>query len=157
MIPYRSVLRVRTVVACAVTIPLAACAGAAHRIGGDPAELRVAERISFRDAFADVGTDGVFVLHRVGSSVVLVSDSSRANRPYLPASTFKIPNSVIALELGIVEDERTRFPMTWQATDIEAWNQEHTFASALQLSVVPVYQMIARQVGEARYKEWLDH
>ena len=90
-----------------------------------------------------------------GSAPLDVYDAERAHRRYLPASTFKIPNSLVALELGVVRDERQRFPYSWPKTEITTWNRDHTFATALKYSVVPVYQQIARQVGEARYRDWL--
>jgi beta-lactamase class D len=145
-----------TLAACAAALALAACAAAPRSTPADAAGLRVEERTTLRGVFAEADVGGVFALRRVDGPEVVVSDAARARRPYLPASTFKIPNSLIALELGIVADEHARFPMTWEPTEIEAWNREHTFASALRASVVPVYQIVARQVGEARYREWLE-
>ncbi|HEY0970299.1 MAG TPA: penicillin-binding transpeptidase domain-containing protein [Gemmatimonadales bacterium] len=115
----------------------------------------VVERPEWRAPFDSAGVTGTFAIRRVGSDTTEVHDLSRARTPFIPASTFKIPNSIIALELGIVRDEHQRFPFTWPRQEIEAWNRDHTFASALAASVVPVYQQIAREVGEERYREWL--
>jgi beta-lactamase class D OXA-48 len=118
----------------------------------------IREHPEWRAAFDSAAVQGTFVLRRLDAderAPVDVYDGARARRPFLPASTFKIPNSLIALELGVVHDERQRFPYTWPKTDIAAWNRDHTFATALKYSVVPVYQQIARQVGEARYRDWL--
>lgn len=92
---------------------------------------------------------------RIGIDTAFASDAARANRRFLPASTFKIPNSLIALELGTVRDEQQVFPYDWPRTEIAAWNRDHTFRTALKYSVVPVYQAIARQIGEPAYRDWL--
>lgn len=115
----------------------------------------ITERPEWRAAFDTAGFTGTFVLRRLGTDTIFASDAARARRPFLPASTFKIPNSLIALELGIVRDEHHPFPYTWSPTQIASWNRDHTFRTALKYSVVPAYQAIARQVGEARYREWL--
>jgi beta-lactamase class D len=121
----------------------------------------VREHAEWRAAFDSAGVRGTFVLRRLGggdggtSQPDDVFDAARARRRYLPASTFKVPNSLIALELGVVRDERERFAVTWPRQPVESWNRPHTFATALKHSVVPVYQIVARRVGEARYRRWL--
>jgi beta-lactamase class D len=148
----------RAAAALALLLPIAATTAAATVQAAQLASQPVRERPDWRAAFDSAGVEGTFVLRRLDGdrdTVVDVHDAERARRPYLPASTFKIPNSLIALELGVVRDERQRFPYTWPKTDMALWNRDHTFATALKYSVVPVYQQIARQVGEARYREWL--
>src|ERR1700682_3273946 len=53
--------------------------------------------------FADEGTVGTFVGYKVDDYLVIASDSDRSGEAKLPASTYKIPNSLIALETGVVE------------------------------------------------------
>ena len=117
----------------------------------------LADRPQWRASFDSAGVRGTFVLKRLGvpNATLEAYDTVRARRRFLPASTFKIPNAIIALDLGIVKDERQWFPMTWPRQEIPAWNRGHTFATSMKYSVVPIYQAIARQVGEARYRERL--
>jgi beta-lactamase class D len=115
----------------------------------------VREQTSWRSTFDSADATGVFALRRIGSDTVHTSDAARAERRFLPASTFKIPNSLLALELGIVRDEYHPFPFTWPRAEIASWNRDHTFRTALKYSVVPAYQQIARQVGAERYRDWL--
>ena len=117
----------------------------------------LADRPAWRASFDSARVRGTFVLKRLGvpNASVQAYDTVRARRRYLPASTFKVANAIIALDLGIVKDERQWFPMTWPRQEIPAWNRGHTFATSMKYSVVPIYQGIARQVGEARYREWL--
>ena len=81
--------------------------------------------------------------------------SARAAESFLPASTYKVPHSIIALETGVVQDERQRFKWDGNKRWVEAWNRDQTFRTALKYSAVWVYQEIARQIGEEREAEFL--
>jgi beta-lactamase class D len=107
--------------------------------------------------FADAGTVGTFVGYKTGDYVVIASDKDRSGEAMLPASTFKIPNSVIALETGVVGDaDKDVFKWDGVARSIEAWNRDHTLRTAIAASVVPVYQEIARRIGAERMQKYLD-
>jgi beta-lactamase class D len=107
--------------------------------------------------FADEGTAGTFVGYMVDDYLVISSDKDRSGEPKLPASTFKIPNSLIALETGVVGDpDKDVFKWDGVARSIEAWNRDHTLRSAIAASAVPVYQEIARRIGAERMQKYLD-
>lgn len=99
--------------------------------------------------------DGAFVLLDPVRNLLHVSDPIRAEAGYLPASTFKIPNTLIGLETGVIPDER--FALRWdgQSRSIDAWNRDHDLASALRFSVVWFYQEVARRIGGARMQRWV--
>lgn len=99
---------------------------------------------------------GTLVMQELESGHWLASDTVRTRERRLPASTFKIPNSLIALETGVLRDERQRLPWNGVTHPIAAWNRDHTLRSALGVSVVPVYQDFARRIGEAQMRAWLD-
>jgi len=80
----------------------------------------------------------------------------RAVQRYLPASTFKIVNSLIGLETGVVLDSSQVFVWDGKQREFSVWNQNHTLLSAFQNSVVPVYQKIANQIGQQRMQHWVD-
>jgi len=73
----------------------------------------------------------------------------------LPASTFKIPNSIIALETGVMNNDSTMIPWTGEKRFLKSWEQDLSFREAFQLSCVPCYQEIARKIGVKRMKEYL--
>jgi beta-lactamase class D len=107
--------------------------------------------------FTDAGTDGTFVGYKVEDYLVIASDTDRSGEAKLPASTFKVPNSVIALETGVVGDpDRDVFKWDGTVRIIEAWNRDHTLRSAIAASAVPVYQEIARRIGGMRMQKYLD-
>ena len=66
-------------------------------------------------------------------------------------------NSLIALETGVVEDpDKDVFKWDGVNRPIEAWNRDHTMRSAIAASAVPVYQEIARRIGEERMQKYVD-
>jgi beta-lactamase class D len=107
--------------------------------------------------FADEGTVGTFVGYKTDEYLIIASDKDRSGQAFLPASTFKIANSLIALETGVVGDpDKDMFKWDGVRRDIEAWNRDHTLRSAIAASVVPVYQEIARRIGAERMQKYLD-
>lgn len=114
-------------------------------------------RADLAKRFADAGTAGTFVGYKVDDYLIVASDAERSGEPKLPASTFKIPNSVIALETGVVGDpDKDVFKWDGVVRGIEAWNRDHTLRTAIAASAVPVYQEIARRIGAERMQQYLD-
>ncbi|MBL4594720.1 MAG: class D beta-lactamase [Flavobacteriales bacterium] len=74
----------------------------------------------------------------------------------LPASTFKITNSIIALEAGIIKDDSTLLKWNGQQHRNKNWNQDLIFRDAFHFSCVPCYQDLARQIGVKKMKEYLE-
>jgi beta-lactamase class D len=107
--------------------------------------------------FAAAGTAGTFVGYKVDDYLIIASDKNRSVEPRLPASTFKIANSLIALETGVVQDpDKDVFKWDGVKRPIEAWNQDHTLRTAIAASAVPVYQEIARRIGQERMQKYVD-
>jgi beta-lactamase class D len=79
----------------------------------------------------------------------------RCDSGFLPASTFKIVNSIIALETGVVENDSTIFKWNGEKRRLPAWEQDLTFREAFQVSCVPCYQEIARNIGPQRMNAYL--
>jgi beta-lactamase class D len=119
------------------------------------------QRSEFREGltkrFFDLGTEGTFVGYKVDDYLIIASDKVRSGEAKLPASTFKIPNSLIALETGVVADpDKDVFKWDGVTRSIEAWNKDHTLRSAIAVSAVPVYQEIARRIGQERMQKYVD-
>ncbi len=142
----------------ALGLPLGLLAAASIRT---PARATVAPmknviQDSLSKHFADNGTEGTFVAYKVDDYTVIASDKDRSGEAMLPASTFKIPNSVIALETGVVGDP-DKDVFKWDGVErfIPEWNRDHTLRSAIADSATPVYQEIARRIGEERMQKYL--
>ena len=78
-----------------------------------------------------------------------VVGGDECDRRTLPASTFKIPHALIALDTGVVSDSTT---MKWDGTkqDFPTWERDHTLDSAIKSSVVWFFQRAARAIGRDR-------
>ena len=114
-------------------------------------------RADLAKLFTEAGTAGTFVGYKVDDYLLVSSDGDRSGEPKLPASTFKIPNSLIALETGVVSDpDKDVFKWDGVVRSIEAWNKNHTMRSAIAVSAVPVYQEIARRIGQERMQKYVD-
>jgi beta-lactamase class D len=114
-------------------------------------------RDSLAKRFADAGTAGTFVGYKTDEYLIIASDATRSGEAILPASTYKIPNSVIALETGVVGDpDKDVFKWDGVTRAYPAWNKDHTMRSAIAASAVPVYQEIARRIGEERMQKYVN-
>ncbi|MHB8905033.1 MAG: class D beta-lactamase [Melioribacteraceae bacterium] len=102
------------------------------------------------------GHTGAFVLFNMQSKEYLRYNRARCAKRFLPASTFKIPNSLIGLETGVIPNEN--FVIKWNGIKHrnEEWNKDHTLATAIKFSVVPYYQELARRVGRDRFSGYLE-
>lgn len=85
------------------------------------------------------------------------NDFEWARKGRLPASTFKIPNSIIALELGIIENDSTIIEWDGEPRYRKIWEQDLTFKEAFHYSCVPCYQEIARKIGVQRMRNYLNN
>ena len=84
------------------------------------------------------------------------NDFEWAEKGRLPASTYKIPNSIIALETGVIESDTTLFKWDGAKRSMSVWEQDLSFKEALQVSCVPCYQEVARKIGVDKMKNYLE-
>jgi beta-lactamase class D len=74
---------------------------------------------------------------------------------YLPASTFKIVNSLIGLQTGVISSEN--MVIKWDGIKRDtAWDKDLTMTEAFKVSAVPYYQEVARRIGKDTMQRWLD-
>lgn len=101
------------------------------------------------------GRTGAFVLYDTKRGTTTRYNPPACAARHSPASTFKIPNSLIGLETGVIRDEHFRMPWDSVTRDIPAWNMDHDLASAIAHSVVWYYQEVARRVGPELMKKYV--
>jgi beta-lactamase class D len=75
---------------------------------------------------------------------------------YLPASTFKIMNALVALELGVVQDDRFVIPWDGVVRSREELNRDMDLREAFRISAVPYFQELARRIGREQMQHYLD-
>lgn len=112
---------------------------------------------SLKKFFDENKVNGCFALLDNGTNQFTVYNLSRyRDSSYLPASTFKIINSLIGLQTGkIVNDSMV---IKWDGIKRwnEDWNKDLTMYEAFRVSSVPYYQEVARRIGKDTMQLWLD-
>ncbi|MCP4318211.1 MAG: class D beta-lactamase [Hyphomicrobiales bacterium] len=116
----------------------------------------IADHPELEELFSRHGVEGAFVLLDVDNDRYHAVYRERIDKRRYPASTFKIANSLIALETGVVEDENKVIPYGGKPQPIKAWEQDMSMRDAIKISNVPVYQELARRVGFESYRLWLE-
>jgi beta-lactamase class D len=113
------------------------------------------ERPDWARFFTEAGVSGTIVVVDERENANWVFGGDRARTRFVPASTFKIPHALFALDAAIVADEFQVFPWDGKKRDIETWNRDQDLRSSMRNSVVWVYQMFARGLGEVRERDYL--
>ncbi len=123
----------------------------------------VIEDNSLKKYFDSAGVSGSFGLFDNGQGKFTIYNlRAFKDSAYLPASTFKIVNSLVGIETGRISnvnmvikwDGITRFyPLGDTAV---GWNKDLTMKEAFQASAIPYYQEVARRIGKDTMQRWLD-
>ncbi len=72
-----------------------------------------------------------------------------------PASTFKIPHALAALDANVVSGVSEKIAYDGSQLPFERWKQDHDLASAMRDSVVWYFQRIAERLGVERERSYL--
>lgn len=75
---------------------------------------------------------------------------------YLPASTFKIVNSLIGIETGRVKDDSTVIKWNGMPSGRDECDRDLSMYNAFRISCPPWYQQLARMIGKDTMQRWLD-
>jgi beta-lactamase class D len=106
------------------------------------------------ELFKKAGVQGTFVLFDVVLDTYSGYDEARAKRRFVPASTFKIPHTLIGVSTGAVKDVDDPLPYTGPPQPfIQAWARDMSLREAIALSNVPIYRELARRIGLERMRE----
>lgn len=117
-------------------------------------DSNVIEKKEWKQYFDKEAVKGTFLLYDLKKDQYLVYNFKRSKEGFLPASTFKIFNTLVGLETGVID---TNVMIHWDGVRRwnADWNRDMKLKTAFQLSCVPCYQQIARKVGAERMKEWV--
>lgn len=106
--------------------------------------------------FDEFHVKGTFLLYDLNNDTYSVYEKERVEKPFLPASTFKILNSLIALETKVIKDQCETIEWDQRTWRFDEWNQNQTLQSAFRNSVVWAYQELARRIGKKQMQYWAD-
>lgn len=107
-------------------------------------------RTELKVPFEQQKVNGVMVILDLATGKVLTNDSERARKQYIPASTFKIPNSLIGLNVGAVKGIDEVLPYGGKPQPFKEWEKDMNLRDAIKVSNVAVYQELARRIGVKR-------
>jgi beta-lactamase class D len=106
-------------------------------------------------AFA--GQKGTFVELDCASNAILTFHPDAASEKLPPCSTFKIWNTLIGVEEGVLSSpEESFYHWDGETRFLPDWNQDLTLKEAFQVSCVPAFQNLARKIGPQRMQFWID-
>jgi beta-lactamase class D len=127
-----------------ISLSLSCCVVSAH-----------AEDAAIAEPFDQAGVVGTVVIESIKTGQRLVHNDARAKQALPVASTFKVLNTLIALEEGVIGGAGDTIPWDGTRYEIADWNHDQTLETAFKVSCVWCYQELARRVGAAKYPAYL--
>jgi beta-lactamase class D len=106
--------------------------------------------------FDSAHVDGCFAMQNNATADITVYNMKLDTERVLPASTFKIVNSLVGLQTGKILDEKMVIKWDGVKRSNEDWNKDLTMEQAFKVSAVPYYQEVARRIGRDTMKLWVD-
>jgi beta-lactamase class D len=116
----------------------------------------VQEQPRWRSHFEAKGVAGTFVLWEPLAQRHRAWDARRARKGYLPHATFDPVCALVGLEVGAVNDELEVFRWDGKPKPVRSWERDHDLASGMCYGPAWMFQEIARRIGRARVKDWLE-
>lgn len=120
------------------------------------------EQLSFKEWFGN--NQGTLVIHDPDNDTYIIHNLPRAQEALSPHSTFKIPNSLIALDTGVITNTNQVLPWdkikhppekTWTPALMKAWGKPHSMTTAFQNSAIWFYQDIAEKIDTKTMSQYL--
>lgn len=146
--PSPSVTNPETAAAAGEPVPTAAASP-------EPSSVAAAER---PDPVRLEGVEhpGCFMLLPLSGGAPGFAGEQPCDERTTPASTFKIPHALIALDTGVVEDPEALVKWDGVKRWVPAWNRDHSLRTAIYDSAVWFFQGTARAIGRERMREYLE-
>ena len=101
------------------------------------------------------GINGTIIIRSLNTNKQYSYNDKRAKQRFTIASTFKIFNTLIALQENAIKPNEI---LKWDGTvhpEFPAWDQDQTLESAFKLSCVWCYQELAKRIGDTHYQKYL--
>lgn len=146
----------------AFTVTAVVLSGAApilstYAAGDNRYEWNISDKnISYLDVSAYFeGFEGSFVLYDLKEDHWNIYDMEHAAARVAPNSTYKIYDSLFALEEGIITPENSFIAWDNKKYPFEAWNTDQTLQSAMASSVNWYFQSLDRQLGKSILQSYI--
>jgi beta-lactamase class D len=117
---------------------------------------------SLKKYFDENKVDGCFTMLNNADGKITVYNMGLDTQRFPPASTFKIVNSLVGLQTGIIINDTMQ--IKWDGIirfypngdTAKNWNKDLGMTEAFKVSSVPYYQEVARRIGKDTMKRWID-
>jgi len=117
--------------------------------------LALAEDNDLTNIFDRSKLNGTIVISALNDDIKYIYNEQRAVKSYIPASTFKIINTLIALEEKVIKDENEIIKWDGKVRSYTPWNKDQTLQSAISISCIWCYQKFAKEIGNDKYLAYL--
>jgi beta-lactamase class D len=109
----------------------------------------------FRKHFQQLGIEGSIMIYDLNNDLTYQHNPQRNQTAFLPASTFKILNSLISLETQVIPNELAI--LTWDGIErkLPEWNRDLNMKEAIKIPAVWFYQVLARRIGHEQMQKWI--
>jgi beta-lactamase class D len=112
--------------------------------------------IDFKKYFDKYGVDGCFVLYNQADNEYIRYNLNLCDSGYIPASTFKIPHALIALEEKVITDTNEIIKWDGHEWPHKVWNQDQTLRTSIKYSCIWVYFGFAEKIGIDKYYDYVN-
>ena len=118
--------------------------------------ISLAEDNQLADLFEQKDIKGTIVISSLNGERSFSHNDARRDSRFSTASTFKILNSMISLEEGVISGKES--VLKWDGTlhEYQSWNSDQTLESAFKKSCVWCFQELARRVGPEKYRSYIE-
>ncbi|WP_114749335.1 class D beta-lactamase [Pleomorphovibrio marinus] len=110
---------------------------------------------NFQSILDAANVEGAILVYDPQENTYYSNDFTWVKKGQLPASTFKIANSIIGLEIGVIERDSAIFKWDGKKRGLKSWEQDLVFKDAFHYSCVPCFQEVARKIGAKRMNDYL--
>ncbi|MCP4138281.1 MAG: class D beta-lactamase [bacterium] len=100
--------------------------------------------------------NGTIIISSLKTQKEYIFNNKRVNKRFIPASTFKIPNTLIALQEKAIKNENERIKWDGKDRGWPAWNKDHSLATAFPATCIWFYRELARRVGLRKYNAYVN-
>jgi len=117
--------------------------------------IGLADDSDLRNIFSKTKLNGTIVISSLNGDETYIYNNTRSIKRFIPASTFKIPNTLISLEERVIKDEFEIIKWDGKVRSYTPWNKDQTLQSAISISCVWCYQKFAKEIGNNKYLTYL--
>ena len=129
----------------ALLIALACLPFAAY---ADEAVPEVKYSAAIDEIFERGNINGTLIVYDTAANACYIHNAERAAQRFYPASTFKIFNSLIGLNVHAVKNvDEYFYKYTGEPVYLESWQNDANLRLAMKRSQVPAYKELARRIG----------